>query len=130
MGLPEGLVTEEINRRVFFWPGDRRAPLRKAQRNVNDFLASGDYVILQVPFAAVRRVPSLRLEYCRSNAGAPRTVNGKKGLRWPRTFAAHGAWRGSVSDVREVAVVDQLHLAEIWDEIRLIVVEGSIKSLG
>lgn len=57
-------------------------------------------------------------------------MNGKKGLRWPRTFAAHGAWRGSVSDVREVAVVDQLHLAEIWDEIRLIVVEGSIKSLG
>jgi hypothetical protein len=112
-------LIEEINRRVFFWPGDRRAPTKKAKDNVNDFLASGDYVTLRIPFAAVLRIPRVRLEYCRFNSGAPRTVGGKRSPRGPQTFAAHGAWHGNVSDVREVSILERLPLEAIWDEVSL-----------
>jgi hypothetical protein len=113
-------LIEEINRRVFFWPGDRRTPTKNAERNVAGFMASGDYVSLRLPFAAVRRLPGVRVEYCRVNAGAPRTVNGKKAPRGPHTFSAHGAWHGTVSEVREVAVVERLPLDAMWDEVALI----------
>ncbi len=72
-------LVEEINRRVFFWPGDRSAPVKKAAENVRDFLATGDYIKIRLPFSAVRKTPGVRVEYCRCNARAPRTVNGESG---------------------------------------------------
>ena len=110
-------LVEEINRRIFFWPGDRSAPIKKAAQNVRDFLTTGDYITIRIPFAAVRRTPGVRLEYCRCNAGGPRTANGEKAVRGPRTFQAHGAWAGGIAAVREVAIVDRLPLGAFWNEV-------------
>ena len=117
-GWNRARLLEELNKRVFFWPGDDRLPTKRARRNVEHFLASGDYVVLRLPFAAVRSTPGVRIEYCRCNTGAPRTVNRQKAVRGPSIFKTQESWEEPASKVREVAVVHQVPLAAFWDHVR------------
>jgi uncharacterized protein DUF7002 len=108
-------LIEEINKRVFFWPGDFRGPISRARENFDAFRNQPGAVALRLPSDAVAACcRPFHLQLTVVNVGAPRVSGGKKSLRGPRTFMAMGALTGTLSDVREVAVVDRLSLDAVW----------------
>ena len=116
-------LVEEINHRVYFWPGTRSGPIQQAWENFHAFRGLPGTVTLRIPFEAVARAcHPFQLQVTAVNVGAPRTSGGKKSPRGPHTFASPGAFPGTPSDVREVAVRDVLPLDAIWSDI---VVDGA-----
>lgn len=111
---------EEINSRVYFWPGDTRGPIQRAKENFGAFRNERGVVVLRVPTLAVCQVcRPFQLQLTSVNVGAPRVSGGRKSPRGPKTFAAPGAFVGTPSAVREMAVVNDLALAEIWSSVSI-----------
>lgn len=120
-GWTPGRLTEEINRRVFFWPGTWEAPIPRAAGNFAGFLGRPGAVTLVIPTAAViAAVPPDALHFTRYIAGAPRLSAGEKSPRGNRTFAPAVRFGGPLSAVREVAVLDAVPLVDCWNDIRLV----------
>lgn len=112
-------LVREINRRVYFWPGDHRGPARKARGNFDAFRARPEAIALRLPTAGVcAAVGPTALQLTRHNVGALRS-NPRSGpaLRGPSTFVSPGAFAGPPSDLQEVVVLDALDLATIWPEV-------------
>ena len=103
---------QELNRRVFFFPGTPdRLP-----RNCEDFIRRKEANKLQL---AILRIPTMLLinenrdklpEFCKHNSGAPRMTNGRRSPRGPNTFVNEKTASFTSSQVKEVSLIGSVFL--------------------
>lgn len=93
---------EDLNRRVFFWPGAERGPSECGRAHFARYSAEGP-AILRVPTPSLLASNNeIEPEYCAFNSGAPRTSGGRKSPRGPMSFAAASSFGRPPSKVVEV----------------------------
>lgn len=95
-------VIEDINARVFFWPGTTGGPISYGVRHFERYRSERP-VILRVNFhSLLKSNPNVEPKFCRYNSGSPRCSNGMKSPRGPDTFAPAAEFVGTPSNVVEV----------------------------
>lgn len=105
-------LLEEINARVFFWPGTADGPIdygiRHFERNKHDA------VIVRVASADLfARHP--RIEFAKYNTGSPRCVGGKKSPRGPSTYLPETKCHFKRGEAVEVAIKGTVNLpSKVW----------------
>lgn len=112
--LPKGYTfddfIENLNRRVFFWPGDETGPIDYGIRHFRHY-ENEKPMVLRIEFASlVRANPSVGPRFCRYNSGSPRCSYGKKSPRGPRTFLTAVDFEGSANQVVEVTFENEIVL--------------------
>jgi hypothetical protein len=113
-GLPNGYkfddFIESLNRRVFFWPGDKSGPIDYGLRHFERYKDERP-VVLRIDFASlIDANPSIEPRFCRYNSGAPRCSYGKKSPRGPRTFLAAAHFEGAPAGVVELTFEGEISL--------------------
>ena len=77
---------KHLNRRVFFWSGWERGPVRHGANHLERYKAESP-AIIRVPFDSLRgHNPGRTPLFCKFNSGAPRRYQGRPSPRGPRTF--------------------------------------------
>jgi hypothetical protein len=100
----------EINRRIFFWPGNERGPISSGVR-LGSRYTDGDEVLIRCSLVDfVAKNPTNIPCFCRFNSGAPRTYLGRKSPRGPDTFVSIAGWKWTRSDVVEITCTDHVNL--------------------
>jgi hypothetical protein len=103
-------LVEEINERVFFWPGSASWVVSYARRHFHRYAAEKP-IVLRMQFASllsanVGRDPL----FCKYNSGSPRWVSGKASPRGPSTFEKCGKAPFLPSGVVEVTFRSSVRL--------------------
>jgi hypothetical protein len=103
-------LVEEINRRVFFWPGDADGPtVASGKAHFARYANAESIAVLRVPFDELREAcKPLTLQFSRINSGA--ALSRTKNKRGNDTFLSAGAFKGTPSDVVEIVVRDGVSL--------------------
>lgn len=79
-------LIEMINKRIFFWSGTARGPIKYAISHFERYRAEYP-VVLRVEFRSLLDAnPMAEPKFCRYNSGSPRCSNGHKSPRGPNTF--------------------------------------------
>jgi hypothetical protein len=119
VGLAPGWTFEslldDLNRRVFFWPGTAPGPIDYGLRHFARYTAHPTYesVILRVPTAALLRAnPDRPPLFCPYNSGSPRFSSGRASPRGPDTFLPADRFPGPAGRVVEVTFLDQVDLPD------------------
>jgi len=103
---------EELNSRVFFWPGGDDGPIR-AGRNHFDRYEDERPVVLRVSTAALFKANrSAEPHFARYNTGAPRCNRGNPSPRGPNTFVSADRFDGTPSKVIELTYRERVILPE------------------
>jgi hypothetical protein len=103
-------LIEEIDDRVFFWPGDERGPTDYGRRHFDQYQAEA--LQLRVPFRLMYESAEPKPEFCRFNSGSPRCVGGRKSPRGPDTFRPYARTDYSAGQVVEVTFRESVLLPE------------------
>ena len=106
MQLPIGYTfaefVESLNRRIFFWPGNKHKPKDNGLRHFEHYKEEKP-VIVRAEFEALCRMnPAAKPLFCRYNSGSPRVTYKKKSPRGPNTFLPAEEFNGTPSTVVEV----------------------------
>lgn len=105
-------VLQDLNRRVFFWPGKEIGPIKYGKNHFERY-AEELPVVLRVRTEDLFSLNSQRTpEFCKYNSGSPRFSGGRGSPRGPDTFQVHHKFEWSRSEVVEVTFVDQVDLPE------------------
>lgn len=105
-------VVENLNRRVYFWPGGQGGPIGHGLRHFKRYQWKRP-VLLRAEFALVLKTnPGVIPELCAFNSGAPRCSGGKKSPRGNETFVQATSFPRRPSEVVEVTFVDQIRLPD------------------
>ena len=108
--LPD--LVECSNRRVFFWRGKDEGMLAKDRGQFGAYKARGkELVFLRVPLTDAVDLNG-EPEYCEFNSGGPRSVDGKKSPRGPKTFVSATDADFTLGKIREVVFQDAFTLPE------------------
>jgi hypothetical protein len=88
--LPSGYtfedLVEDLNRRVFFWPGTAAGPISYGIRHFKRYEHENP-AILRIEFESLLLSnPDVEPRYCKYNSGSPRCSNGLKSPRGLDTF--------------------------------------------
>jgi hypothetical protein len=93
---------EELNSRVFFWPGNESSPIPSGMRHFARY-ASEACSVLAIPTEHLFRANASRVpEFCRFNSGSPRCSRGNHAPRGLGTFLPAIGFPGTPSSVVEV----------------------------
>ena len=93
---------ENLNRRIFFWPGTDAGPINYGVRHFERY-GSEHPAILKIDFQSlINSNPAVEPHYCRYNSGSPRCSHGQKSPRGPNTFQSGDQFVGTPSAVVEV----------------------------
>lgn len=101
-------LVQDLNERVYFWPGTEKGPSDYGRRHFTRYAPGGDVRVLVVEtaslFSANRDLPP---QFCRYNSGSPRCnpkskEAGKRSPRGPATFLPADLFDGSTGTVVEV----------------------------
>jgi hypothetical protein len=117
-----GMATllEELDRRVFFWPGTEKGPIDYGLRHFLRYRSHG-VKVLRVSFQAIlRRNPGAVPYFSRFNSGSPRFVNGRPSPRGADTFQRSEQCDYAPGRVVEVTFLDCVLLpydTEVSDHI-------------
>ena len=79
-------LVEDLNGRVFFWPGTERRPIPDGQRHFERY-ADESIAVLMVDTTALFAANG-GATFCRYNSGSPRWSGGRPSPRGPGTFVA------------------------------------------
>lgn len=112
--FPKGYIfedlVEDLNRRVFFWPGSSKTPIPYGVRHFEHYRKEKP-MLLRIKFQSLLdNNPGQIPLFCRFNSGSPRTSYGLKSARGPKTFVSADEFRGTPSKVVEVTFDRQLTL--------------------
>lgn len=95
-------LIEELNSRVFFWPGTDKGPIDYGQRHFERYEGE-PLIVLRVPTEdLVASNAALEPQFCPFNSGAPRTNNGKGSPRGPKLFLGADRFERAPSEVIEL----------------------------
>ncbi len=105
-------LLEELDRRVFFWPGKEDGPIDYGERHFARYKPEGTRV-LRMRFASLlARNPTATPYFSRHNSGSPRYSKGKASPRGPDTFLPAERCAYPPGRVVEVTFLDELLLPE------------------
>jgi len=105
-------VLENLNRRVYFWPGGQDGPIKHGFRHFARY-APMRPIMLRAEFPSVLDAnPGVTPEVCAFNSGAPRCSGGKKSPRGKGTFLEAASFPRPPSGVVEVTFVDEVRLPD------------------
>lgn len=77
---------QELNERVFFWPGSKDGPIAYGHRHFARY-AEEHPVVMRTPLKRLLEVNvDHQPKFCRFNSGSPRCSSGRKSPRGPSTF--------------------------------------------
>lgn len=112
--LPSGYQFEDfienLNGRVFFWPGTAARPIESGIRHFERYREEQP-LILRVDYRSLIDDNSdINPEFCRYNSGSPRCSHGKKIPRGPNTFVTEPDFEGTASQVVEVTFGSEVDL--------------------
>lgn len=99
---------QDLNERVFFWPGTEDGPSGYGRRHFARYAPREDVRVLRLDTAALLSAnPGLLPQFCRYNSGSPRCnpkskEAGKRSPRGPGTFLLGERFDGAVGSVVEV----------------------------
>lgn len=95
-------LVENLNRRIFFWPGTATTIVPSGLRHF-EYYRKEKPILLRVKFQSLLDSnPGAIALFCRFNSGSPRCVHGKKSPRGPNTFVSAEEFRETPSRVVEV----------------------------
>jgi hypothetical protein len=104
----------DINRRIYFWPGDTERPIPAGRGHFAQYAAPGQphrSAILRVPLRSLLAAnPDQLPAFSRYNYGSPRRNNGQPIPRGPETFRPADQFPGSPGEVVEVTFLGTLAL--------------------
>jgi hypothetical protein len=114
MTLPRGYeiadFVENLNSRVFFWPGTIEGPIRHGVRRYERYQTEQP-VILRLEYESlIDANSSSSPEFCRYNSGSPRCSQGKKSPRGPHTFVPATSYQGKTGQIVEVTFKGEVAL--------------------
>jgi hypothetical protein len=104
----------DLNRRVFFWSGTARGPVRAGRKALSRYATTD--IVLRVSFEDIVKDHAPQFTNC--NSGATRMQKGHRVRRGPTTFAVGADCLFSPGDVIEVTFLGQvrLPLSTEWSE--------------
>jgi hypothetical protein len=103
-------LIENLNRRIFFWPGTAVGPISYGKRHFERYQEEKP-VILRIHFdTLVQANPAAMPRYCRYNSGSPRCSNGDKSPRGPDAFVLAAGFNETPSKVVEVTFDTEIRL--------------------
>jgi hypothetical protein len=103
-------LLNELNARVFFWPGTLDGAEEYGRRLARAYSAT-EQGALRISFEELIALnPDRPPFFCRFNSGGPRSVAGRKSPRGPDTFLRADQWTGRPSDVVEVSFAGAVRL--------------------
>jgi cupin 2 domain-containing protein len=113
-GWSLGNLVEAINRRVFFWRGDKKGLLERDRNHFETYQNDGVHLaFLRMPFGdMVNANRNNHPEFCQYNSGGPRSSNGEKSPRGPNTFVRAPQADFSIGDIREVVFNESVNLPD------------------
>lgn len=80
-------LLDELNSRVFFWPGDEERARGRSESHYEKYAALGEVAVLRMPLESLLASnPTRRLYVSRCNSGSARSQQGKPVARGPQTF--------------------------------------------
>jgi hypothetical protein len=114
MRLPLGYELEDfienLNGRVFFWPGTSQGPIPSGLRHFERYRLERP-VILRVHYnSLIAENNRISPEYCPYNSGSPGCSQGKKIPRGPNTFLSEADFGRTASQVVEVTFAAEVAL--------------------
>lgn len=95
-------LVEDLNHRVFFWPGTAAGPIDYGLRHFERYEGERPMVLRITTADLVASNSALEPQFCAFNSGAPRTTNGAKSPRGPRTFLPAERFERRASQVIEL----------------------------
>jgi hypothetical protein len=97
-------LLRELDRRVFFWPGDADGPSKHGRRHAGVYASSGVATLRASFVELIDANASQPPFFCRYNSGAPRaTHGGRKSPRGPDTFVPAAQTAFTATRVVEVS---------------------------
>jgi len=103
-------LLEDLNSRVFFWPGSQRGPNEYGVRHFEHYAAEHP-VMIRVPFDSLRdRNPDRIPLFTKYNTGSPRYSGGRPSPRGPDTFLPAEQCTFPPSKVVEVTFLESVML--------------------
>lgn len=114
MTLPGGYgiadFVENLNGRVFFWPGTVKGPISYGARHFERYRREQP-VILRLEYESLMDANRGSIpEFCRYNSGSPRCSRGKKSPRGPHTFVPANRFNGTIRQIVEVTFEGEIVL--------------------
>jgi hypothetical protein len=101
---------DELNRRVFLWPGTMMGPLSSGREHFDHYRRKDGVVVLRMPLRLLAANPTAELFVERCNSGTARHHGGKPVERGPNTFALLGDANFRPSEVIEFSFIDRVGL--------------------
>lgn len=78
---------DELNRRVFLWPGTSRGPVRAGRRHFELYRRQGEVFVIRAPLQSLLLAnPRRELFVAKCNSGSARHHSGQPVERGPKTF--------------------------------------------
>jgi hypothetical protein len=108
---------QEINSRVFLWPGNEKGPIGTGCAHFERYHGEGDVRVIRAPLKDLLRVNpdrALSVTYC--NSGSARHHSGRKVLRGRSTFQPVEHATRPMSEVKELTFVGSVRLPKsvVW----------------
>lgn len=104
-GWSFGRLVEELNHRVFFWPGNETAPISYEINHFKRYKCHPCSVLAILTEALFVSNSTITPDFCRYNSGSPRCRTSHHGLgspRGPHTFVPADRFEGTPGAVVEV----------------------------
>jgi hypothetical protein len=105
-------LIRELNKLVFFWPGNRDGPVSYGIRHYERYRDQSPVILRLQLSHLVGTNDGVSPLFCRYNSGAPRCSNGHRSPRGPRTFVSAGDADFTPGRVVEVVFRDCVMLPE------------------
>jgi hypothetical protein len=103
-------LVQQLNERVFFWPGVIGGPISSGQRHYERYMGESP-VIMRVNTEDLFSANSLATPlFCKYNSGSPRTTQGTGSPRGENTFVECHRTPYTVSNVVEVTFLNSVQL--------------------
>ena len=105
-----GELVQDLNRRVFFWPGWEHKPIPSGENYFKRYRSERP-AILRLRFDSLRRHNQEHIPlFCKFNSGSPRSYPGRRSPRGPATFLPAHECPYVPSAVVEVTFLDWVTL--------------------
>jgi len=112
VGYTFGDFKEDLNSRVFFWPGNYDGPIPYGIRHFERYRDERPVIIRTSVESMMKANPDTEPQFCVYNSGSPRCSKGKKSPRGPDTFTPAAAFFGVPSQVVEVTFNREISLPD------------------